>query len=248
MPTFVCVVVLRDSDAKKRLKVTADSEAAALERLEQKGYLVSSIEQLDSQDDEAPTREFAELNLPTFVGGGTRSDGPVPPVVPASHTHSGMDSIPAHVSDLIHPNERILYAARQSTAALMLSMLRAAVFGLIVGLPLYFVGALLTVPLFLVIAYMMWSRNFYVITNSRTIVATGIFNIGLKIVPNDNIQMMSINTGVIDRWLHLSSIVLSTAPQGGGLSIMALFPGMSSGSITLKHVVVKDVIRNYAKL
>ncbi len=61
--------------------------------------------------------------------------------------------------------------------------------------------------------------------------------------------MLSINTGVVDRWLGLNSVQLSTAAQGGGgAGILGFFPGLVKGSVQLKFVRITEVIECYANV
>lgn len=143
--------------------------------------------------------------------------------------------LPEKLRELIHEDEEILWISRPSKSSLILSML-------IVGL-LY---APFTLGLSFLFVYLSWKNTYYVITKGRTIAMQGIFNVAVKIIFNENIQLISINTGIIDRWLGLNTIELSTAAQGGAGSIFAFFPGMAKGSIILKHVPSNDIIHNYA--
>lgn len=154
--------------------------------------------------------------------------------------------IPSKIQELLHESEQILYASRPSQNALTIGMIVNGIIYGIIGLSLYVVGIIVVLPIALLVTYYSWKNKYYIITDSRTIVSQGIFNVATKIINNKNIQIISINTGIIDRWLHLNSIQLSTAGQGGGASgILSYFPGLSKGSVTLKQVVVKDVIKHY---
>ncbi len=160
----------------------------------------------------------------------------------------GMDEVPEKVKELLHENEQVLYASRPSQNALNISMIANGIIWGIIGLAMSIVGIVVTLPVALLVTYYSWKNKYYLITDSRTIVARGIFNIAIKIINNANIQIVSINTGIVDRWLNLNSIELSTAGQGGGaVGVLSSFPGMSTGSVTLNQVVVKDVIKNYYK-
>jgi len=153
------------------------------------------------------------------------------------------------IKELIHESEKILYASRPSKNALTISMIVNGIVYGIIGLSIYLVGVVVVLPVALLVTYYSWKNKYYIVTDSRTIVAQGIFNVATKIIKNKNIQIISINTGVIDRWLKLNSIELSTAGQGGGgTGVMSAFPMLSKGSVTLKQVVVKDVIKHYAEI
>ena len=178
------------------------------------------------------------------------SDKDVPP---PPREGSQLGDIPSRLKELINDKEQIFYSSRPSKNALILTMILSAFVSVVPALLLmfgrldYFMCALVfMLPLALLITYYKWKNTYYVITDSRTIVASGIFNIVIKIVRNENIQIISINTGIIDRWLKLNSVQLSTAGQGGGSAgILAFIPGLSSGCVTLKQVVTKDIIKYY---
>lgn len=183
----------------------------------------------------------------------------------ADHGRISRRELPERLRELIHGKESILYASRPSVSALIISMVPAGVllFGNLVFLLLTcfaevpdkipaiaFLGlGILFFTIILIFIYNSWKNTYYVITGGRTIASQGLFNIAIKIVLNKNIQLISINTGIIDRFLHLNSVEISTASQGGGIGgILAFFPGMAKGCVTLRHVVIKDVIQNYADL
>jgi len=119
------------------------------------------------------------------------------------------------------------YASRPSTTALWLSVLVSA----IVGFFFFFIGALVLA----VIAYYSWRNQYYIITPQRTIVSHGIFNVKISVIFNRNIQAISINTGLIDRWLGLNKIKISTA-------------SLLEGTVQMKYVKVRDVMRCYDAL
>jgi membrane protein YdbS with pleckstrin-like domain len=185
---------------------------------------------------------------------------------PRNHHLQG-DVLPEKIRSFIHDNEDVLYASRPSKNALVISIvvcilvyaLPAILFALfmmqfaswlgIPRFPIALVALIIGFGIPIYVTYLSWKNTYYVITSGRTIVMKGIFNIATKIILNDNIQLISINTGIIDRWLDLNTIELSTAAQGGGMSgIFSFFPGMSKGCVTLNQVVVEDVIKHYAQL
>ena len=149
--------------------------------------------------------------------------------------------LPERLKNILHESEQVLYMSNPSKNSLILSMILYGVLWGLIGLCIYFVGIVITLPLALLITYLSWKNRFYIITDSRTIVSEGVFNISTKILMNKNIQFISINTGIIDRWLHLNSVELATAANGG---INALKP-QSAGSVTLKWVKVEDVLKHY---
>ena len=176
--------------------------------------------------------------------------GGLPAAGTGDAVHRG--GIPADVRELLHPRESVIFAQNPSRSVLMLRMI---VPGVIVALPTLalFVGALFNgevmaagvflcmglpvLALFLAVIYFEWKNKFYVITDQRTIVRQGIFNRAIKIVPNLNIQTISINTGIIDRWLHLNSVQIETSSSGGGMmGILAVFPGFTGGGVVIANV------------
>jgi len=155
-----------------------------------------------------------------------------------------INEMPTKVKELLHEDEKILYASRPSENALKISMIVNGIVWGAIGLSLFY-GVIIVLPVALLCTYYSWKNKYYVITDTRTIVAQGVFNIAIKIINNKNIQIVCINTGVVDRWLNLNSVELSTAGQGGGSAGVLSSFGLSKGSVTLKQVVVKDVVKNY---
>jgi len=107
------------------------------------------------------------------------------------------------------------------------------------------IGFFVTLVLFLIVTYYSWKNRYYIITADRTITSQGIFNVGITILFNRHIQLIAINTGIIDRFLGLNSIEISTAAQGGKGGVLAQFPGLLKGSCQFKSVNVKEVIGCY---
>jgi membrane protein YdbS with pleckstrin-like domain len=173
-------------------------------------------------------------------------------------------TLPSRLTDLMDTNEAILYASRPSTIVLILRLLVVSVwavlvFAAIIGgfmngagtteiliLALGFFGALIAISY--VRVYLKWKNTYYVITPKRSFMMVGILAVKVKIINNKNIQMISINTGLFDRWLGLNTIEFKTAARGGGInSIMGLFGGASSGDITFKSVNADKVVPHYSK-
>ena len=162
--------------------------------------------------------------------------------------------IPDKVRLLLREDEEIIHTTRPSKLALIIKLV---VSGFLLVLPILFLGFkilmgdlsmlgiflclnIILIILFFVIYY-SWKNTYYVITKGRTIAMQGVFNVSVKIIINENIQIISINTGVIDRWLGLNTIKLLTAAQGVGLG------SMSPGTIVLKNVTVADIAPHYAR-
>jgi membrane protein YdbS with pleckstrin-like domain len=165
-------------------------------------------------------------------------------------------SMPGSISILLGDEERVLYASNPSVAAMILSIVIGMLVAIVPAFPLAValtegtdvrLGiAVIGMLVGATIGYLNWSNLYYVITETRTIVRQGIFNVTMKIVFNHNIQLISINTGIIDRLLDLNSVELSTAAQGGAGGILGSVPGLARGGVYLKWVKIEDVLKHYA--
>lgn len=205
-------------------------------------------------DENEPATDFKSEGFPQSLDLGNNQ---LPPLNfnssnPPDHRPSvSLNKIPARFRYYIQNGETVLYASNPSANARVLSMIFSAaapgiplmvfVFGALLArqfIALFFgmTLGLIAVALFAYLAHLHWKHRYYIITDSRTIVSQGIFNIAVRIVFNQNIQMISVNTGLIDRWLDLNTVELSTAGAGGGISIFAAFPGISSGNVQLRWV------------
>ena len=183
-----------------------------------------------------------------FILNSTPVTPPKQPSQASLNPRVNLSEIPQRIKDVLWEGETPVYSSRPAHSALVLSMVASGIVWGIIGLSFFFVGILVTLPLALVITYFSWKNRYYIITKERTIVSQGIFNVGIKIIFNRHIQLISINTGIIDRWIGLNTIEVSTAAQGGVGGIMASFPGLAKGATQLKFVNVKDVIGCYDQL
>lgn len=201
-----------------------------------------------------PLQDFASVEFPEMATAGVNYP---PPLKFGDGNSSGVRTgvatkrIPDRFRRYIQDGETVLYASNPSENARILSMIFAgfapgvSLFLFVLGAMLardymtLFVGLITGLPVvlfFVYLAHLHWKHRYYIITSSRTIVSQGIFNVAVRIVFNQNIQMISVNTGLIDRWLDLNTVELSTAGSGGGASIFAFFPGMASGNVQLRWV------------
>ena len=151
-------------------------------------------------------------------------------------------SIPVKFRFYISQGENILHASNPSVGALVLGLIGT-------GLPLLIPAFLASIAgqlhltivfafaaaLGMLICFFAWKHRYYIISDQRTIASEGIFNVAVSIIPNKNIQMLCINTGIIDRLLGLNTVEVSSAAQGGG-SIFSYFTGKSKGCIRLRWV------------
>ena len=201
-----------------------------------------------------PFQDFSNMEFPEIA----TADVNYPPPLNFNGANSSvvrtgvaLTRIPDRFRRYIQDGETVLYASNPSENARILSMIFAgaapgiSLFLFVLGALLardyvtLFIGlitGLLVVAFFVYLAHLHWKHRYYIITSSRTIVSQGIFNVAVRIVFNQNIQMISVNTGMIDRWLDLNTVELSTAGSGGGATIFAFFPGMSSGNVQLRWV------------
>ena len=167
---------------------------------------------------------------------------------------------------LINDNEEILYEGRPSKTAFasaIVSIMLIPTLILVVTILIYIfdnsyradpealIGTFFIIFLPAIIAsivkYYGWKAIQYIITDRRTFVKQGIFNRKIMIVPNNKIQVISINTGSIDRRLGLNTISIDTSASGGG--IFSALPLVGSTGICFKHI--KDaltVINSYDRL
>jgi membrane protein YdbS with pleckstrin-like domain len=99
----------------------------------------------------------------------------------------------------------------------------------------------LTIPFLLL--QLAWKNTFYVIARDKIVVRAGIFNRAIKIVWVKNVQEISINSGVVDRWLNLNTIHFSTASSGIGGMLFGWIPGSTLGGIFFRHVELSKVLR-----
>ncbi len=211
----------------------------------------------------APAGPASPAGRGPILYGQTPPPGPAPASA-RSAPAPGVSPIPKRLQCLLADGETVLYARNPSVSALILSILSHCCFlclfvwgvplvGLLFGnqeMPLTAKGAIatgiaITAGVAALVAYLNWSHRFYVITDQRTLTTQGIFNVVAKVVMNRNIQLISIKTGLIDGLLNLNTIELSTSGAGGAGGILAAFPGLSRGCITLKWVKVEDVMQHY---
>lgn len=169
---------------------------------------------------------------------------------PPSNNHASKkqfkNSIPVLIQELIGADEKILYSAHPSTTVLFvqcgLTLAAFFVFGFIPSLIMLFsdfppdgiswmVYSVIFTSIVLAIVFFKWYRACYVITTERTFVKHGLFSVEIGYIYNDNIQMLKIRTGLIDKILHLNTIELRT----------------SAGYLTLRWTPLKEVLQYYRK-
>lgn len=181
----------------------------------------------------------------------------------ASHPQLTAIKLSSHIRTILF-NADILYAGRPAQAVLVVKLILCGfvlspvllflLFGFMArGLPgpteaLFLLPIVLSMLAWPLVIYFSWKNQYYIITKERTIVARGIFNVSIRMVLNSQIQMVSINTGLIDSFLGVNGVELATSAQGGASGVMRRFPGMTTGSLQLKYVDVGQVLRCYEQL
>ena len=171
-----------------------------------------------------------------------------------------LGEIPSDIAEVLDPND-IVYASNPSgTAKVLMRVLLLIIsspFLVFILVQLFFlvtgsfsIGLLLIIFLELIglaipflLLHLSWKNTFYVITRDKIVVRSGIFNRGIKIAWVKNIQEISINSGVLDRWLNLNTIHFATASSGLGGVLLGWIPGSSLGGIHFRHVELKKVLR-----
>ena len=188
----------------------------------------------------------------------TRTKGLAKEVIEAVRPKIG--EIPSDIAEVVDTNA-IVYASHPSGTAkflLRFMMLLATIpFLLLILFQIYYLlfvssslelmlGILLStigVAIPFVLLHLSWKNTFYVITRDKIVIRSGIFNRAIKIAWVKNVQEISINSGVIDRWLNLNTIHFSTASSGIGGLLFAWIPGSTIGGIRFRHVELKKVLR-----
>lgn len=171
-------------------------------------------------------------------------------------TNIHIGTIPEKFRIYLGNDENILYASNPSLGALVLRLLLPSFLTLSLVITSFVSGLSLSlfVPIVLAIfsilfVYLSWKNRYYMITKTKTFASQGIFNVGISIVPNKSIQMICINTGIIDKLLGLNTLEVSSAAQGGGINIFAVFSGKNKGTIQFKSIRdVHKVVQFYHTL
>lgn len=174
-------------------------------------------------------------------------------------TNIHVGAIPEKFRIYLSNDEKVLYASNPSLGALVLSLLLPGlfilaivtmmVFGGTVPGPLEFFIAIILPAFYMLFVFLSWKNRYYIITKTKTLVSQGIFNVGIIIIPNKSIQMICINTGIIDSLLGLNTLEVSSAAQGGGINIFAAFSGKNKGAIQFKSIRdVHEVVQFYHTL
>lgn len=149
--------------------------------------------------------------------------------------------VPDKFRQYMHEDEVVLFASNPAKTVLVLNLVLPVLF-LLGSIPatifMRSIGSFVCFFFFCFVClfiYLAWKNRFYIITDKRTFAVEGIFNIAVSLIPNKSIQMICINTGIIDRLLGLNTLEISSAAQGG-TNIFHAFAGKSRGTIKLRCI------------
>jgi membrane protein YdbS with pleckstrin-like domain len=163
-------------------------------------------------------------------------------------------AIPARLQRLIGDDEQVLYASNPSRAALTIRMTLSALGAMLFNpfliaviqadssLARMVLGILvvLFILLTLYLTYIAWRSQFFVITSRRIMMRTGWFNHVILMAPVQKIEMVTINSGIIDRWLGLNTICFETAAASG-------FGCLRTGVLIFASVHSEEVMTAYSQ-
>lgn len=164
------------------------------------------------------------------------------------------DLIPQVVARLVANDEQFLFASNPSQTALVFRLILSGLASLIANPILFSIPALesstaritaavvglLWILTVLYITYVAWRTSFFAITSRRIIVRTGWFNHIISMAPVHNIQMVTINTGFVDRWLGLNSVCFETAAASG-------FGVLRTGVLMFTNIHSDEVMTAYSQ-
>ncbi|SFH58705.1 PH domain-containing protein [Planctomicrobium piriforme] len=141
--------------------------------------------------------------------------------------------VPKELKELLASDEKVIYLERPSITVLYVRLAMTCGWGLVVCLAIGLAGsesllmrlilivvsslAFITLPGYL--CYLDWANRIYAVTSSRLFLRWGVLDRRIRIAPVRNVQMISINTGVVDRWLNLNTVRFYTAANAGYLDV-----------------------------
>lgn len=156
--------------------------------------------------------------------------------------------MPREIQELIPEDEEIYFADHPATVVLFIRVAFSIVAWFLAYLSYKGVADFVTsslviryvIPIgillfWLYLLFGSWVNTFYVITSKRVIFRGGWFNRRIKIIPVRNVQEISVNTGLIDRWLNLNTVLFSSAASSA-LNIFGK-TGISFRSVNSRQVL-----------
>lgn len=153
--------------------------------------------------------------------------------------------IPKELLELLNDAEEVLFNSRSEPLVLYASLAIIGMIGAVLSAIVFVQAGLPGILLFIGFVfvefckYLSWKNDVFVITTSRIFARTGIFSRSIDVLPIKNVQAVKINTGTIDRWLSLNTIVFLT-----GASLPIPYPGMI-GTVCFRHVNGKEVMQAF---
>ena len=149
-------------------------------------------------------------------------------------------TIPEDIEELLATKEKVYYASRPAEIVVRFM---AIVTRIVFGVPIAALTLAAMYQLFseegeastafglIVIAMLLagiaalinwlrrvWWRNIlFLITSRRVLIKYGVFNRKIRLVPSHNVQTLTIDSGVIDRWLGLNKVVFRNSDWFGGI-------------------------------
>ncbi|MDC0273651.1 PH domain-containing protein [Planctomycetaceae bacterium] len=150
--------------------------------------------------------------------------------------------MPREIKELIPQDERIYFADHPAKMVLYLRWgvlfffwLIAQVLTVMNGINGISIAPLFVTAIIAYAIYASWVTTYYVITSKLVIYRGGWFNRKIKFASLPNIQEISVNTGLIDRWLNLNTVLFSTAASSA-LLIFGM-TGIRYGSVDSRIVL-----------
>ena len=171
----------------------------------------------------------------------------------------GNKSLPSDIEFLIQPGEKILYADHPAYIVLLAECCVGLAAWLFLGfLPgvvmiasqsvsqafLWMFFSSFTFGLVVLLLYLRWSHQFYVVTDQRTIVRRGILSVSIQILYNSHITTITIVSSLISRLLGLYVIRVSCCDQ----EPFVLSPVFGSFGLYLRNIRVQKIMQIYGAL
>jgi membrane protein YdbS with pleckstrin-like domain len=163
-----------------------------------------------------------------------------------SHSLSISAEIPREMREMFGADEELLYGSRPAQIVLMAQLAITAMLAAITSLPTIYYQSVFTGVLMLVgyafvayCNYLGWKNTVFAITSRHVHARRGIFRRSIGIVPIKNVQMVSIDTGMIDRWLGLNKVVFMT-----GATLPVPYIGLI-GAVCFRHVDSTRVMKAF---
>lgn len=163
--------------------------------------------------------------------------------------------IPTGVARLVADDEQFLFASNPSHTVMVIRLIIYGVLSIINPFILGFIIVSLRsnsqsvvsiiialwmwISFILYLTYISWKSRYFAITSRRIIVRTGWFSHTITMAPVNNIQLVIIKTGFVDRWLGLNNIHFETAAASS-------FGFLRSGVLVFKNVYCDEVMKAYS--